>query len=238
MITTKKSFLMKNIFLCVFYLFISSFTGLAQTSINYTISFENAVHHEANIEVAFSNIPTDTLKIQMSRSSPGRYALHEFAKNIYDVKAFDGKGNSLPISRPNPYQWSISNHDGFVKITYILFGNQGDGTYSQIDESHAHLNIPATFMYAESYKNQPIKVNFKVREDLNWKVATQLKKEGDSVFSAPNLDYFMDSPIEISNHSVKTFTVVSNGKEQTINFVLHHNGTEAEFNRYFDQVKK
>lgn len=229
---------MKNICLNLLCLLLLSFVSIGQSSIQYAISFENAIHHEANIEVIFSNIKNDTLQVQMSRSSPGRYALHEFAKNIYNVKAFDSKGNSLHIFRLNPYQWNISNHDGFVKITYILFGNRGDGTYSQIDETHAHLNVPATFMYSNQFKDTPINVNFNVREDLNWKVATQLKQEGKTTFSAPNLDYFMDSPIEISNHTVKSFKITSNGKEQTINFALHHNGTEAEFNLYFEQVKK
>ncbi len=229
---------MKINFLCLFSFLCIAYSAKAQNSIAYTISFENAVHHEANIEVVFSSIQTDTLTIQMSRSSPGRYAQHEFSKNIYTIKAFDSQGNSLKLTKLNTYQWYIINHDGFVKITYTLFGNRGDGTYTQIDETHAHLNIPATFLYADAYKNQPIKVNFQVRDDLNWKVATQLKQEEKTIFSAPNLDYFMDSPVEISNHSVKKFTISSNGKEQTINFALHHNGTEAEFNRYFEQVKK
>ena len=44
----------------------------------------------------------------------------------------------------------------------------------------------------------------------------------------------MDSPTEISNFSMRSFEV--NG--QTINFVLHHNGTEAELDTYFEKVKK
>ena len=52
----------------------------------YDIAFPNAVHNEAEITATFSGVPTDTLEVRMSRTSPGRYALHEFAKNIYDVR--------------------------------------------------------------------------------------------------------------------------------------------------------
>ena len=52
----------------------------------------------------------------MSRTSPGRYALHEFAKNIYNVRAFDGEGKPLAINRPNPHQWNVSGHDGTVVV--------------------------------------------------------------------------------------------------------------------------
>jgi len=212
--------------------------NIAQTYNTYNISFENAVQHEAKVEAVFSNLENKILELRMSRTSPGRYALHEFAKNIYDVQAVDSKGNKLPVTRPNPYQWNIANHDGTVKITYTLFGNRGDGTYTQIDETHAHLNIPATFMYATNYASRPIKVTFKPREDLHWKIATQLKTIGGNTFFAPDLQYFMDSPIEISNHVIKSFKVKSNQKDYTINFAMHHNGTDEALNTYFEKVKK
>ena len=81
----------------------------AQTN-NYSISFDNAVHHEAVISATFKDISTDTLTLRMSRTSPGRYALHEFAKNVYNFTAFDGKGNSLKTTRENPYECKYKVH--------------------------------------------------------------------------------------------------------------------------------
>ncbi len=222
----------------VILIFCFSISTNAQNS-TYQISFENAVHHEAQIQAIFTAIGTDTLSLRMSRSSPGRYALHEFAKNVYGVNAFDSKGKRLNIFRPNPHEWQIVGHDNTVKIEYILFGNRGDGTYTQIDETHAHLNMPATFMYAPALSNQEIKVRFKLRDDLNWKVATQLPKATDGSYSAPNLSYFMDSPTELSNFQLRSFEVASEkGTKQTIKLALHHNGSETETDAYFEQVKK
>ncbi len=212
--------------------------AFAQTHTIYSISFENAVHHEAMVRAEFSNLEHKVLELRMSRTSPGRYALHEFAKNVYNVKAVDSKGNNLAVTRPNPYQWNVSGHDGTVKVSYTLYANRGGGTYSQVDETHAHLNIPATFMYARNYDQRPIKITFETREDLNWKVATQLKSLGNNTFYAPDLHYFMDSPIEISDHAVRSFVVGESGKEQIVKFVLHHNGTDEELDQYFEGVKK
>lgn len=219
------------------------FTGCQQentnstTAVEYVIAFPNAVHHEAEVQVTFSDVPSGEFAFRMSRTSPGRYALHEFAKNVYNVKATNGKGEELEITRPDPYQWIVKSNDGTVKVSYTLFANRGGGTYAQVDETHAHLNIPATFMFAPSQANRPINIVFDVRDDLNWKVATQLKKEGGNRYSAPDLQYFMDSPTEISNHQIRAFDVESNGKNYTINFVLHHNGTDAELDAYFEDVK-
>tara|TARA_E500000318_G_scaffold26706_1_gene26732 strand:- start:704 stop:2500 length:1797 start_codon:yes stop_codon:yes gene_type:complete len=212
------------------------FTGLfitAQTN-TYQISFDNAIHHEAIVEATFPNLNSDKVEFRMSRTSPGRYALHEFAKNVYGFEAMDSRGKALTVTRPNPYAWEVSGHDGTINIKYILFANRGGGTYSQVDETHAHLNIPATFMFAPELSERKIEVTFDVREDLDWKVATQLPLVSGTTYSAPNLYYFMDSPTEISNFMLRSFEV--DGK--TINLALHHNGTEAEADEYFEKVKK
>ncbi|MCF8713282.1 M61 family metallopeptidase [Joostella atrarenae] len=210
----------------------------AQTPVNYTISFENAVHHEAEIKAVFPNTTSDSLHIRMSRSSPGRYALHEFAKNVYGVTAVNKDGEALKIIRQNPYEWIIANPKGETTVTYTLFANRGDGTYSQVDETHAHLNMPATFMYAVEMLNNPAEVTFNTRKDLDWKVATQLKHKSGTTYYAPNYQYFFDSPTEISNHRTRSFEVNSNGKDYTIEFVLHDNASDDLFDQYFEKVKR
>ena len=209
----------------------------AQT-ISYTISFPNAVHHEGLVTASFSGVQTDTLDLRMSRTSPGRYALHEFAKNVYGLEATDGNGKTLQVFRPDPYSWQVVGHNGKVHVQYILYADRADGTYSQIDETHAHLNIPATFLYAPEFAESPLEVTFNVREDLSWKVATQLPLVSGTTYSAPNLQYFMDSPTEISDFSIREFPVNSNGNTYTIQFVLHHYGQESSFDTYVEQVKK
>ncbi len=205
----------------------------AQTN-TYTVSFENAVHHQALIKANFPDLGSQPLSLRMGRSSPGRYALHEFAKNLYGFKATDSKGNALKVHRPNPNQWEVSGHDGQVNIEYILFADRGDGTYAQIDLTHAHLNIPATFMYAPGLDKRTIEVSFDLPKDLGWKVATQLPLVSGTTYTAPDFQYFMDSPIEISDFDLRSFEVDS----QTIQLALHHPGSPEEADAYFERVKK
>ncbi|MGJ8591228.1 MAG: M61 family metallopeptidase [Aquaticitalea sp.] len=207
----------------------------AQISSKYTISFENAVHHEANIHATFSNLKADEVEFTMARSSPGRYALHEFVKNVYSVKVTDGKGKKLNTTRQNPYAWNVKGHDGTIIVTYSLFANHGDGTYAQVDETHAHLNMPATFMYVPELADQEMEVTFNVREDLSWKIATQLKHQSGNTYYAKDLQYFMDSPVEIANFRKRSFKV----NDQTINLVLHDDAASDEaLDRYFESTKK
>ena len=128
--------------------------------VQYRVSFPAPEHHYAQVEVTFSGIPSQTLEARMSRSSPGRYAVHEFAKNVFDLHAFDGRGRELTPTRPNPSQWNVSGHDGTVRITYKVFGNRVDGTYLAVDSSHAHVNMPATLMWARGLEMRPVRITF------------------------------------------------------------------------------
>ncbi len=233
-------------FSVILFLCLAIQTGFSQIRNVYKISFDNVVHHEATVTAVFTNLQQGTVSLQMSRTSPGRYALHEFAKNIYNVQITDGKGKSVNVSRPNLHQWDVNGHDGTVQVSYTLFGDRGDGTYTLIDDNLAIINNPATFMYIESLKERPVQVTYELQEGSNWKVATQLaqqevEEEGEgeaNVFLAPNLDYFMDSPALLGNHTVKEHKVENQGDEYTIKMALQHQGTEEEADQFFEQIKK
>ena len=221
----------KHIFLLLIFIGLNSF---AQTYTRYEISFDNRVHHEARIKVTFDNLENKVLEVRMSRSSPGRYAVHEFAKNVYAVKATDGNGNALTITRPNPHQWNIGDHEGKVVFEYTLYANRGGGTYSGIDELHGHLNIPATFVWARNLGHRPVHLKINIPEDSNWKVATQLRDEGNNTFYAPDTYYFMDSPILIADLHMRERMIDG----QKIRLALNTPATDEEVDTYFEEVIK
>ncbi len=223
-------------FYCLIIVFLM--VSFAQSQIEYLVSFDNAVHHEATIDVTYKNIPSDILELRMSRSSPGRYALHEFAKNVYSVTAVDGNGKQLPIERPNPHQWNVKNHDGTVKVSYTLFADVADGTYSGIDRSHAHLLMPATFMWARGMDEKAIRITFNIPDGSKWNIATQLFPAKESnVFTAPNLQYFMDSPTELSPFTLREWSVASADSSYKIRLAVHHDGKEQLVDIFSDMAK-
>ena len=211
----------------------------AQAPTEYRISFPAPEHHYAEVEVTFPDAPA-VLEARMSRSSPGRYAIHEYAKNVFDVHAFDGGGKELPLVRPDPYQWNVAGHGGTVRLTYKIFGTRVDGTYLGIDSTHAHINIPATFMWARGFDMRPVRVTFVQPKGKTWKVATQLFPTSDPfTFTAPNFQYFMDSPTEMSDYGVRSFTVKNpDGKELTIITAVHHDGPDSALDEYVAGTEK
>ncbi len=194
----------------------------------YELRFPNAVHHEGEVRATFSGVRSPTLEVMMSRSSPGRYALHEFAKNVYNVKATDGQGHALNVTQPNPYQWNVSGHSGSVVFEYTIYGDRADGTYNGIDATHAHLNLPAALVWAHGFEKAPAAVKFAIPEGSGWTVATQLALAEDGSWTAPNMDRLMDSPVELSKHALMEWT--TGGSK--FRMALHHQGTDQEAAAY------
>jgi predicted metalloprotease with PDZ domain len=212
----------------------SARTSSAQTPVTYRVSFPAPEHHYAQVDVTFPDVTQPTLETRMSRSSPGRYAQHEYAKNVFDLHAFDGAGKELATTRSTPHQWNVAGHNGTVRIVYKVYGDTVDGTYLGIDTTHAHMNMPATLLWARGYDARPVRITFEPPPGLSWIPATQLFPTADGwTFTAPNLQYLMDSPTELSAHSVRTFKVRNaDGKEFTIRAAVHHDASDAEVDAY------
>lgn len=202
------------------------------------IAFPNAVHREAEVTLTFREVPTGPLEVRMARSSPGRYAAHDFAKNVYAVRATDAEGRSLAVERVRPNVWRVSGHRGTVRFAYTLFADRADGTYAGVDQTRAHLNIPATFAYAPALAERPIYATF-VAPDTAWRIATQLEPTTDPrTFRAPHLQYFMDSPTHLGVLDIREWQVGPANERQTIRLAINHLGTRNDATRFTDMTKK
>lgn len=213
----------------------------SSTAIDYDLYFPEPHQRWMQVEMTVRGLRTSTLEARMSRTSPGRYALHEFAKNVWAVTASDGAGRPLPLVHPNPHQWNVSGHDGTVTIRYRVYGDRVDGTYLAVDATHAHVNIPAALMFARGVENAPARVTLHQPPGRTWTAATQLFPTRDPlVFTAPNREYLVDSPIEFGEGTISSFTVPSSsgGAPSTIRVALHHQGTTEERDAFVSSVER
>jgi len=207
----------------------------AASPIVYRFTFPAPEHHVMQVEATFADLASAPLELRMSRSSPGRYTLHDFAKNVYDVHAYGADGSELELTRPDPYGWTLTAHREKVTVKYKVFGDRTDGTYLGVDSSHAHLNMPAAIMWARGLDDRPATLVFEPPSGASWQVATQLHKGSSPFeFTAPNLQYLMDSPTEFGPVTIRQFSV----EGRTFRFAVHHTGTDAEVDSFVKDVEK
>ncbi len=212
--------------------------GMAQ-SVKYHISAPNAAHHEAEISVTVEGAKTDYLEFVMSKASPGRYATHEFAKNVYNVHAKDDKGQAITVEKTAPNVFRVKNNHSKVTLHYTLFGNRGDGTYAYIGRTGYHLNIPATFIWVRGLEKAPVTVSF---SDLKpgWSVATQLfATTQPNTFTAPDLQYFLDAPIKVAKLHWREWTITNpDQKKYTIKLALEADAPAVAIDSFTNNLKK
>jgi predicted metalloprotease with PDZ domain len=203
----------------------------ADAEITYAVSFPEPEHHWMQVEVTFRELGEAPLRARMSRASPGRYAVHEFAKNIFSLEARNGAGEVLPTHRADADEWVVARHDGTVQLSYRIFGDHVDGTYMAVDSTHAHLNMPAAFLWGVGLDARPIRITFHPPAGSDWNgAATQLLPTTDPwTFTAPNLQYFLDSPVELARLAVSEFQLDSpSGGTRTFRVAVHADSSPAD----------
>ncbi|MBV9937023.1 MAG: M61 family metallopeptidase, partial [Acidobacteriaceae bacterium] len=84
------------------------------------------------------------------------------------------------------------------------------------------------FVWARGYENKPSFFTFNIPESSQWKIATQLLPQADGRWSAPDLQWMMDSPVEISNYKMPEWKV----ENATFRMALHFPGTEEDARKY------
>ena len=211
-------------------------------TVEYHLSFPEPEHRWLQVDVMFPQLGPDPLSLQMSTASPGRYARHEFAKNIFDVQIFDGQDRALMFTRPDAHRWEVAGHGGMVRVSYRVYGDRVDGTYLAVDSTHAHMNMPATLMWARGLEHRPVYVRMEQPTGPSWAVATQLFPTDDPLaFTAPNLQYLMDSPAEFSDFDLHSFVVddpTTPANRPTFRLAVHHDGAPGAVARLAADVEQ
>ncbi len=207
----------------------------AAEPVHYWITIPEPEHHWMQVEATFPDLGPEPLDLRMSESSPGRYALHEFAKNVYDLHVFGHDGRELTPTRPDPSAWVVADHGGSVLVRYKVFGDQVDGTYLAVDSTHLHMNMPASLMWARGLEDRPVTLSLTPPSDTRWQVATQLHPGGNALeYTAPNLQYLMDSPVEFGPLALRQFIVAGH----TFRFALHHTGSDTDLDAFVKDVER
>ncbi len=206
----------------------------AQPLIQYVLTFPEPQHRWMQVEIRLTDLSDRPLELRMSRSSPGRYSQHDFAKNVYDVRAVSSQ-RELTAVRSDPHGWVVRDHGGSATIRYKVFGDRLDGTYLAVDPTHAHINMPAAVMWAQGFDDRPIAVRFEPPPGRDWRVVTQLHPAGTPFdFTAPNLQYLMDSPAEFGLPTLREFSV----DRQPIRVAVHHAGSANEVDGFVRDVER
>ena len=195
-------------------------------SLEYHLRIVRPSTHLAEVEIDARGVHAPTLDFVLPAWSPGRYAIYDFAKNVQEFEASGADGRTISWSQRDKQTWRVEAGaaGGEIRVHYRAFGNDLNGSFSQIDSTHANLNGASVFMYVDGHK--PDRIHLQVEAPGGWKVVSGFSLSTDQrAFDAPNYDRLIDTPIEISPAiSIDQFT--DHGK--TFRVAVHSYGGEAK----------
>lgn len=163
---------------------------------------------------AFSKSGKKTLKAIMPTWTPGSYLIREFARCVLEFSAIDAETKSPLVSyKTSKNCWNVEagGADSGVIISYKVYAFEYTVDTSYLDQFHGIINGASVFMYVEGMET--VETSLVVELYQGWmQISTSLEevksdKDKSRTFRVPNFDILVDSPIEIGNHEVRSFTM-------------------------------
>ncbi|QHL89325.1 PDZ domain-containing protein [Nibribacter ruber] len=162
--------------------------------------------HYFEVEMRLSGFNKKTVDLKMPTWAPGSYLIREFAKNVEGFEALNG-GTKVPATKINKNTWRVSTKGKDLTVRYKVYAYEVSVRTSFLDASHGYINGTSVFLYPDGQVNLPSTVT--IVPFNGWtKVSTGLPSVAGKEFTyqAADYDILADSPFEIGNHEIFTFT--------------------------------
>ncbi len=167
------------------------------SSLRYAVRLDAPDQHlaEVSLKLAPQGATTD---ITMPSWCPGSYLIRDYARFVRDLTATGDGGAKLEAKKIDKSTWRITTA-GMTEltVTYGLYGNDLTVRTNHIDDTHAFLHGPATFMYPPALRSAPVEVELMAPPDWTLSTAMAWEHSKPGVLRAANIDELYDHPIHI-----------------------------------------
>lgn len=171
-------------------------------TIRYTLDLTHPNNHLAAVTMVAPATDAET-RFALPAWYPGRYSIYNFAVNVQQPAAYcqpesvpAASNPPLSFDRADPNTWEV--HNGAcrqIRWEYHVYGNTPlNGSFFQVDATHANLNGGPVYMYIPGDKPNP--VTLEIIAPAGWKVLNELGQLNQKHLWFPNYDIFIDAPTE------------------------------------------
>jgi len=190
-----------------------SFSGFGQ-AISYSLRMTKPQNHYFEVEMELKDFKEQELSVKMPVWAPGSYLVREFARHVNQVKAVDGDGKELKVTKTTKNEWKIAKGKSkTVKVSYEVYAFELSVRTSFLDLSHGFVSGSSVFFYVDGHQGRQGKLDVYPYESFAT-VTTPLTEEAEGTqgdgnvhhYIFKNYDQLVDSPLEIGNHELFYFT--------------------------------
>jgi predicted metalloprotease with PDZ domain len=149
--------------------FLSS--GAAQATISYTIDFSGPENHLFHVGMMITDVH-GSVTIQMPAWN-ATYQIRDFASRIQNLHGTDKDERQLPVRKIDKQTWIISGETQ-VEIRYDIFWDEPGPFASQLNSTHAFMNLAEILVYVPDRRSELVSLNFRANVPPSWKMAGAL----------------------------------------------------------------
>lgn len=186
--------------------------------LSYKIVIESPSTHQVRVIIEGKKESYEhSLEFFLPRWSPGSYLIREYSRHLSNLVIETKNGERLFLEQTDISTFNVDwkkselkKADDHFTLSYLVYCHELTVRTSHVDASHAFLHLP-TILMGITGKNI-IDPSLELQFPPSWsKVTTGLKdisvKREVFIYSAPNYDDLIDSPIEIGCHETDGFRV-------------------------------
>ncbi|NJW53358.1 M61 family metallopeptidase [Salinimicrobium oceani] len=150
-------------------------TGTKEQPVIAILDLVNVTDDKLSITVDPGVITTEEITFYIPKTVPGTYSTSNYGKFAEDFKAYDYKGNELPVIALDENSWKISNATKLDKVSYLMndtFDVDGEGgIYSMAGTNIAAgknfmLNLHGFVGYFQNMTEEPYRLEVIRPSDL------------------------------------------------------------------------
>ena len=181
---------------------------LGNASLHYTLAMPAPQTHYFEVQVDLRGFEAPYTDLKMAVWAPGSYLIREFARHVERLQA-SADGQLLRVEKLDKNTWRVYNpRRGSFRVNYGVYANELSVRTSYLDADHGFALPSSVLLYPAGYKELPSQVT--VQPAAGWAtVSTPLRPVAGMqkfTYQAANFDELADSPIEIGNQKVLSFT--------------------------------
>ncbi|PWT73245.1 MAG: peptidase M61 [Bacteroidetes bacterium] len=140
----------------------------SKDSYKFTIDLVKVTDDKVKVDLQPPAIDKSEITYHFPKIVPGTYSEDDYGRYIEQFKAFDKKGDTLPVAKSDVNSWTISNAKKLHRISYLVNDSYDDGLTKQVIFEPAGSNIQKDTNYVinnhcflgyfDNMKNMPYEV--------------------------------------------------------------------------------
>lgn len=183
------------------------YSAFSYADVEYTLSITEPAHHLGNVEITFPKSAQSYVDVMLPDWRTGRYEILDMANGIRFFSAKTRRGEKLKWHKIDKNTWRVHlDTPAQVSVSYQVYANELALRSRHIDDSHAFIDASGFFMFSDSFRQEPVKVNLNVPK--NWRSVSGMDfADSHHSFKAANYDVLLDSPIETGINELHKYSV-------------------------------